>query len=290
MKPPTKIQVVGITLRPHKPALKPLFLKLKAKFKQHGAKVLVDEGSAMMVDYHDNSGVTSFAKMCQNSDILICCGGDGTLLNLIRKSFMYQKPILGISGGNLGFLLNVKAGDSESFIDKLFNNEFVIINKMMIALSYYIERKIYHIHAFNDIVIKSKNFENMIKIHLYINDELINTYIGDGLIIATPFGSTAYNLSAKGPIVHPLNDAIIITPICPQGFTQAPLVLPKNFVISLEIPNKDGSFIIDGQKYDYINNSKEYLSINESPHQVRLIDEVKEHYLQTLKDKLSWGI
>ena len=282
------IQTIGITLRPEKPALGELFFKIKELFERHHIKVFCDKKSAKMIDHHDD--ILELDEMCQSSDMLVCVGGDGTLLNLIRNAFTYQKPILGISGGTLGFLLNLGDSDLEAFVEKIFVNDYRINERMMLSLAYNVQNNLQYFQAFNDIVLKNISSENMVKINLYINDELINSYFADGLIIATPSGSTGYNLSAGGPIVHPTNEAIIVTPICPQGFTQAPLVLPDAFKLGIQVPDKNGTFIIDGQKYDFIGEYNTYFEITKSTHKVHLIDMKQEHYLKKLKEKLSWGI
>ena len=278
------IERVGIVLRPSTPGLKALFYQVKGAFEKHGAEVLIDAISAGMIGVLGQE----FSSMCRMSDILVCIGGDGTLISLARRSYSYHKPILGIDAGTLGFLADINPSEMESFIDKLYTGEYRIDERMMIegVLTGGSEETM--LYSFNDIVISRPSISKMVKVDAYIDKKWFNTYYGDGLIISTPTGSTAYNLAAGGPVTFPLTDAFILTPICPHSLTQRPLVIPANFEIEIKTPEKKSLVIIDGQEqYDF--GPDNTLIIRKAPVGARLIHRVERNYFDVLREKLSWG-
>lgn len=278
------IRRVGIVLRPSTPELKTLFYEVKSAFERHGAEVVIDSISAGMIGVLGQE----FTSMCKTSDILVCIGGDGTLISLARRSYQYHKPILGINAGTLGFLVDINPTEVEAFIDKLYTGEYRIDERMMIegTLSNGQEEKIFY--SFNDLVISRPSISKMVQVDAYIDKKWFNTYYGDGLIISTPTGSTAYNLAAGGPVTFPLTDAFILTPICPHSLTQRPLVIPANFEIEIKTPDKESLVIIDGQEqYDF--GPSDTLLIKKASIGARLIHRVERNYFDVLREKLSWG-
>ncbi len=279
-----RIKRVGIVLRPSTPELKALFYQVKSAFERHGAEVLIDAISAGMIGVLGQE----FSAMCDKSDILVCIGGDGTLISLARRSYSYHKPILGINAGTLGFLADINPAETDAFIDKLYEGEFRIDERMMIegVLSGTKERK--ELYSFNDIVISRPSISKMVNIDAYIDKKWFNTYFGDGLIVSTPTGSTAYNLAAGGPVTFPLTDAFILTPICPHSLTQRPLVIPADFEIEIKTPDKESLVIIDGQE-QYEFGPEDSLLIRKAPIGARLIHRMERNYFDVLREKLSWG-
>ncbi len=280
------IRRVGIVLRPSTPELKALFYAVKSAFEKHGADVIIDSVSAGMIGVLGRD----FDTLCKESDVLVSIGGDGTLLSLARRSYPYHKPILGVNAGTLGFLADVNPSEVVSFIDKLYGGEFRIDERMMVEArlqSDEIEnpRRFY---SLNDIVISRPSISKMVKVDAYIDKKWFNTYYGDGLIISTPTGSTAYNLAAGGPVTFPLTDAFILTPICPHSLTQRPLVIPADFEIEIKTPQKESLVIVDGQEqYDFGHGDN--LIIRKAPIGARLIHRVERNYFDVLREKLSWG-
>jgi len=276
-----KIEKVGIVIRPSTPELKDTFLEIKSIFESENIEVLIDSISAGMIGVFGQS----FESMCKESDILISLGGDGTLISLARRSFIYSKPILGVNVGNLGFLTDIKPNELKRFIGKLKNEEYRIDSRMMIEAS--INDKT--ISAFNDIVINRQALSKMVTINAYINDNCFNTYYGDGLIVSTPTGSTAYNLSSNGPVLYPLTKAFILTPICPHSLTQRPLVLPADFELEIKVlDNEGGTIVIDGQEM-YNISKDETLKIKIANYNAKLIHKIKRDYFKVLREKLHWG-
>ena len=232
--------------------------------------------------------------MFEKSDILISVGGDGTLLSLSRRSYRYNKPILGINAGNLGFLTDVKLDEIEEFIDKIFQGKYRIDHRMVLDVTLISKISNKSLIAFNDIVLSRPSIEGMVNVDAYITSQKsrmtkkhLNRYYGDGVIVSTPTGSTAYNLSAGGPIVYPLTEAIIVTPICPHSLTERPLVLPADFEISFESEDET-IIVVDGQD---IYNLKFFdaICIKIASKGVRMIHRMERNYFDVLKQKLHWG-
>ncbi len=277
----TKIEKVGIVLRPLTPELKDYFFKIKEVFIREKIEVLIDSTSAKMIGIYGEE----FEDMCEKSDLLVSIGGDGTLISLARRSYKYNKPILGINMGKLGFLTDINPDEIEEFIKKLKADKYRIDLRMVIQAQINGREMI----SFNDVVINRKVLSRMVNVQALVNNHCFNTYYGDGLIISTPTGSTAYNLSASGPVVFPLTEAFIITPICPHSLTQRPLVLPVEFEIDLKIDDTIGAvMIIDGQDVIELN-PNDIVTIKSAEKKVKLIHRSERNYFNILKEKLNWG-
>ncbi|HJE65732.1 NAD(+) kinase [Campylobacter avium] len=221
------------------------------------------------------------------SDLIISLGGDGTLISLCRKACEYDKAILGVNAGNLGFLTDCSVAELEDFFDEFFAGNFRVDRPYLLDI--FLEdkngKKIVK-NAFNDIVFTSSFHQSMAHIEVLRNDKIFNEYYGDGLIISSPAGSTAYNLSANGPIIYTLAEVFVLTPICSHSLTQRPIVLPRGFEIFLRA--RDCVFCIDGQEH-YNANDYDKISINLSKKTVSIIHPKKRDYFQILKEKLNWG-
>ena len=274
--------VAGIVLKPNAPELRDVYIKIKSEFESVGIKVLLDESSAKTINI--DSGI-DFDNLCKQSDFLVTVGGDGTLISVTRRSFKYDKAVLGLNLGTLGFLTDVLPEKLTEFLENFKNNQYKIDVRMMIEAT--IGDK--DIVSFNDIVITRKSVAHMVNIEAKADGKSFNSYYGDGLIISTPTGSTAYNLSSGGPVVHPLTSAFIVTPICPHSLTQRPLVLPDHFELELSSPDEDGAVaIIDGQ--DIIEmGQNETIKIKIASCKAKLIRRKSRNYFDVLNTKLNWG-
>jgi NAD+ kinase len=277
-------KVAGFVLKPNAKEIKDIYLKIKEQFEAYGIEVMLDKTSAKMIDLE---GV-EFKKMCKVCDFLVSLGGDGTLLSLVRRSYKYNKPVAGINAGNLGFLADVRISEVENFLKQIRANECRIDERMMISGKIEGEGKDINFYAFNDAVITRPTISKMATINVCVDNEMINSYRGDGLIISTPTGSTAYNLAADGPVVYPLTKAFILTPICPHSLTQRPLVMPADFTINIQTPNKRLVVVIDGQD-SYELDCNDTLSIKGACKSAKLLHRKERNYFRVLRDKLSWG-
>lgn len=275
------ISSVGVILRPSTPELKEIYFKIKELFNIENIEIILETNSAKMIDLEG----LPLNDLCTKVDFLISVGGDGTLLSVIRNSFSYGKPVLGINLGNLGFLTDVRMEQLEEFIKDLKDKSYKIENRMMVEGSVNLNSFV----AFNDIVISRKSISSMIKICAKIDGKDFNSYYGDGVIISTPTGSTAYNLSVGGPIVYPLTEAFIVTPVAPHSLTQRSLVVPADFEIEFTIIDSQGAVVIvDGQDI-YEMEQNQSIKIKIADKKVKMLHRKQRNYFEILSEKLRWG-
>jgi len=258
--------------------LKKLFFDIQKVFESKGIEVYIDMLSAKLIGLLG----MDFEKMCQEVDFLVALGGDGTLISVARRSYKFDKPVLGINAGKLGFLTDINPENIDEFLDSFLNGNYRIDERMVIEVNYQ-ENTLY---AFNDVVISKEIISSMIRINVDTNESYLNSYYGDGLIISTPTGSTAYNLSAGGPVVYPLTEGFVLTPICPHSLTQRPLVLPSHFEIEVECDNAKAKLIIDGQE---IFDMKGKIKVKKAKNPAKLIHRMERNYFDVLREKLNWG-
>jgi NAD+ kinase len=281
----SQIKVAGFVIKPNAPELFPIYKNIKEKFEARKIEVLLVDYSAKMIGALNGM---EFKEMCEKSDFLVSLGGDGTLLSLVRNSYGYHKPVVGINAGTLGFLADVRISEVDIFLDNLLIGEYRIDDRMMIdgyIQTAYGRKKF---HAFNDVVITRPSISHMVKIDASVDGEWFNTYRGDGLIISTPTGSTAYNLAAGGPVMYPLTQAFIMTPIAAHSLTQRPIVLPSNFTIDFSSPKDRVIVMVDGQD-DYEMMAGDVLVINGAKIGAKLLHKKERNYFSVLREKLHWG-
>ncbi len=279
-----QIRRVGVVLRPSTPQLKKSFFHIKEVCKSHGIKVLIESTSAEMIGVRG----MEFGNMCASSDFLITLGGDGTLISTVRRSFKYGIPVLGIHAGRLGFLADIGLDEFEDFFKKILKGEYRIDERAILKAKVVEGDKKVKMYAFNDIVITRESISKMIHIDTYVDKKSFNTYYGDGVIVSTPTGSTAYNLSAGGPIIFPLTNVFALTPICPHSLTQRPAVLPGEYPIEMKTGDDKALVIVDGQDmYELHKDQSIYIQL--AVRKARLIHRMEFNYFEVLKEKLGWG-
>ncbi len=281
-----QLKKAGFVLKPDAPEIRPVYEQIRDAFESRGIAVLLSEKSANMTGLE---GI-AFESMCEEADFLVSIGGDGTLLSLVRRSYGYHKPVVGINAGNLGFLADITIEETGTFLDRLLVGDYRIDDRMMIEG--YIRKKSgskISFFAFNDVVITSPEPSKMVKVNASIDGERFNSYTGDGLIISTPTGSTAYNLSAGGPILYPLTQAFIITPVLAHSLAnQRPLVVPADFGIELDAEKYRAIASIDGQEV-YELEEGDVLYIAGAKKGATLIHRKEHNYFSVLREKLHWG-
>ncbi|MCF6243692.1 MAG: NAD(+)/NADH kinase [Sulfurovum sp.] len=281
-----QIKTAGFILKPTDPEIRTLYERIKVQFETKGITVLLGDQSAEMIGV---KGV-DFDTMCEQSDFLVSLGGDGTLLSLVRRSNAHKKPVVGINAGTLGFLADVTIEEVETFLEQLFSDEYRIDDRMMIEG--YIKKNDgtkHEFFAFNDVVITSPKPSKMVRVNASILGERFNSYRGDGVIISTPTGSTAYNLAAGGPVLYPLTKAFIITPVLAHALgNQRPLVVPSDFSIEFDAEQYEAIATIDGQEvYELLEGDTLY--IEGAKIGAKLLHRKDRNYFSVLREKLHWG-
>lgn len=230
------------------------------------------------------------AELIENSDMVISIGGDGTMLNTAYEVRNSLTPILGVNFGKLGFLAEFDLNSLKDFLSDIKKNNFIVEERMALigSANGSLEKNLY---AINDIVIEKGPWHKMIELTIKVDDDYVATFSADGIIIATPTGSTGYSLSTGGPIVNPVADVITLSPIAPHSLTMRPLVLSSKQKITIMVKSPHGKIQVscDGQRaYSY--DSPAEVTIEKSDRPVRLVHSNKMDYFQTLRNKLFWGL
>ena len=223
-------------------------------------------------------------------DFLISLGGDGTLLDTV--TFIQDKgiPVLGINYGRLGFLATIGKEDLSSAIKALVDRTYVLDKRTLIHLDADLPLFGNSPFGLNEFVIHKKDTSSMIKIHTYLNGEFLNTYWADGLIVATPTGSTGYSLSCNGPVVFPDSGNFVITPVAPHNLNIRPIVVPDDNIISFEVEGRSDGFLCSMDSRREIVPKEVQLAVKKERFKLNLIRLNENNFLQTLRNKLSWGL
>ena len=222
---------------------------------------------------------------------LFVLGGDGTFLSAARWIGDLSIPVLGIKFGEIGFLAETAANNLISAAEKILNNDYTISRRMRLNVQVVRDGEtIVSDTVLNDIVINRGALARLANIEAYINDHYLTTFKADGLIVATPTGSTAYSLGAGGPVVHPDVPGIIITPICAFTLTNRPLIIPDSITIRLKLEKKAADIMLtfDGQEGLDITH-KDTIIVQKAPHPLNMITLPGQHYFDVLKAKLRWS-
>jgi len=230
-------------------------------------------------------------KFLKEVDLIISLGGDGTLLRAARLAATEDIPVFGVNLGGLGFLTQISIDGLEKSLEKLHQGKYFLDERMM--LSCIVKRKKEEIKKFtalNDVVIGKGAFARIICLATYVNNDYVNTYSADGLVIATSTGSTAYSLSAGGPIVNPNINSIILTPICPHTLSARPLIISENDQVKLKLASSEEEVMItiDGQE-GFILKSNDEVIIKKSCHKAQLITFKEKSFYAILREKLGWS-
>jgi NAD+ kinase len=238
----------------------------------------------------DDDFIVDDSDLYEQSDLIISFGGDGTMLATAFNAQKYDKPVLGINLGKLGFLVEADVSNLDVVIDTIKNKKFTIEERMIIegnCSDYKCEKMI----AINDLVIDKGGWPKMIELTVWVEGEYVTTFTADGLIAATPTGSTGYSISVGGPIVSPQTDVITLSPISPHSLTIRPIVLPSKseIIIKADSLHRDIKVNCDGQR-SYSFPPPMEIIIRKSDKSLKLVHTSLTTYFQTLRTKLLWGI
>jgi len=229
-------------------------------------------------------------KLCQKSDMVVSIGGDGTMLATAYTAQFYDKPVLGINFGTLGFLAEINPSQMDNLVREIKNGTYKIEERMIITGEVR-GHKVEKLFAINDLVVEKGGWPKMIDISIQVDNEYITTFAADGLIAATPTGSTGYSISVGGPIVSPEADVITLSPISPHSLSIRPLVLPSNkeIIIKADSLYKEVQVNCDGQRVFAFRPPLE-IKIRKNEKPFKLVHTSLSSYFETLRTKLQWGI
>jgi NAD+ kinase len=280
---------VGIIAKIHTPGIREILNELYQWLTERQIEALFDQKTGALLEHAKE--VHPKAKIPSLVELIIVLGGDGTFLSVARLVGEKDVPLLGVNLGSLGFLTEITLDEMYICLEKIQNNEFVISQRLLLkAFVSRDEERIAEYVTLNDVIITKGALARIIDLQTYINEQYVTTYKADGLIIATPTGSTAYNLSAGGPIIHPDMHALIMTPICPHTLTNRPIVLPDTSVISITLKseNEDVFLTLDGQ-VGFALKYGDTVLVKKADHTISLIRSPQKSYYEVLRTKLKWG-
>lgn len=224
-----------------------------------------------------------------SADMVISIGGDGTFLKAASRVGDKSIPILGINTGRLGFLADISPDEMEATFQEIFEGKYSIEERSVLNLNYHNGSSIKEAFALNEIAILKRDSSSMISINTAINKQLLTTYQADGLIVATPTGSTAYSLSVGGPIVAPQSQTISITPVAPHSLNIRPLVICDDWEIDLHVESRSHNFLVavDGRSESCKESTS--LSIKKASYTVKVVKRYSHSFFNTIRAKLMWG-
>ena len=223
-------------------------------------------------------------------DIALSVGGDGTFLRTVVQINKHPIPILGINTGRLGFLADIGSEQLEETLDELFLHNYKVEDRMMLQLHDHDPLYQGYNYALNEVAILRRDTSSMITIHTFLNDRYLTSYQSDGLIIATPTGSTAYSMSLNGPIILPESDNIVLSPVAPHSLNVRPLVIPGSYKITLCVENRTPSFLVALDGRSEVLSIETQLTVSKADFTTRVIHRNDHTFYQTLHDKLMWGV
>ena len=222
------------------------------------------------------------------ADMVVSMGGDGTFLKAARLVGNKNIPIIGINTGRLGFLADVSYNDIESTFADILAGNYTLEKRSLLKLHGNIPN-IEYPYALNEIAILKRDHASMITIHTHIDHSYLATYQSDGLIVATPTGSTAYSLSVGGPIIEPTSKTLVINPIAPHSLNVRPFIIPDAITIHLKIESRSHNFLISVDGRSYKCNEETEVCISKAEHSTIVVKRQNHHFYDTLREKLMWG-
>ncbi|OPY87152.1 MAG: putative inorganic polyphosphate/ATP-NAD kinase [Smithella sp. PtaU1.Bin162] len=283
-----KIRKVGIVANAEKEKIAEYAKSLKEWLEERGIEVFVEAEIAAKIGIRGGLAWNGLAREVQLVAVL---GGDGTMLRTARNVAKYNVSIVGINMGSFGYLTEVNLNEMHSALELILKGNFLTEKRMMLDVSITRGKEITATGTvLNDIVINRGNLSRIVEMETTINNKYLTTYKADGLIISTPTGSTAYSLSAGGPIVYPEKDLIIINPICPHTLTNRPIIFPEDSDLHVRVwsKGKGATVTLDGQE-SYQVRSGDGIAIKKSKHITKLVLSPHRSYWEILRSKLGWG-
>jgi NAD+ kinase len=289
MKIGTQFKTVALVGRSHTPGIGEPLLALAESIAKRGCDVVLEADTAREI------GVTSYPALTPTeigarADVAVALGGDGTMLGIGRQLAPYRTPLIGINMGRLGFITDIPFAEMTSRVTQMLAGSFEREERTLLEAR--IMRNgapIYHALAFNDVVVNRSGFSGMTELRVSVDGRFMYNQRSDGLIVATPTGSTAYALSSQGPILHPQLQGIVLVPIAPHALSNRPIVLPDSCNVSIQIiGGRDVNVNFDMQSFTAVE-LNDTIEVRRSRHTVPFLHPVGYSYYATLRQKLHWN-
>ena len=288
-KPGKMIKKVFINIQPQDKKSFPLLRELLLFLDSQEIEILLPDYDLLRISPWKKR-IASLSK-CKQADLVIVLGGDGTFIRTARFFAGKDKLIFGINRGKLGFLTEFSPQEYLKYLKKVIKGEYQAVDRFFLKVEHYRKnKKINEKYFFNDAVISKGSFSRLIKIELNLNNEFLNSFSGDGLIISTATGSTAYSLSAGGPIIAPNTENIfLLNPICPHSLAMRPMIIPGTSILKAKIFSEAKNLLltIDGQEGLKIKEEDE-IFISSTDKKIKLITHPQKNFYTILKEKLDW--
>lgn len=260
------------------------------------AEVLIEKQFLAIIHQNQDitknfSGFATFTKLDSSFDLFFSIGGDGTILKAVTFVGDLDIPIVGINTGRLGFLATIQKEEMTESLNQILNGSYSISKRSLLTVETIpANREIQPLNfALNEVAVNRKNTTSMIKVETFVNDNYLTSYWSDGLIVATPTGSTGYSLSCGGPVIDPEANNIVLTPIAPHNLNARPLVLPDSSTITLKVSGRENSFLVSMDSRIATLDNQTTLIIRKAPFAIKLLQLHDDSFLKTLRKKLLWG-
>ncbi|MBI3897843.1 MAG: NAD(+) kinase [Gammaproteobacteria bacterium] len=266
-------------------------LQLGRFLKTRGLQVLIDESAARRMPEPIGQALP-FERLGPAIDLAIVIGGDGTLLHVARHLSDYEVPIIGVNQGRLGFLTDIALADMEQEVGRILDGKSQIEPRLLLHAEIERNGEILHTaRAFNDVIISKGELARLIEYETYIGDEFVNSARGDGVIVASPTGSTAYAMSAGGPILQPTLPVLALVPICPHTLSNRPIMVSADSLIQiviLELSSSHAHVTFDGQS-NFMLAAGDRVNVRRAKRSVKLLRPIGRNHYDVLREKLHWG-
>jgi len=285
---------VGLTAKRGLTAASGVIAELAGWLEARDVRAVFEEETALLAGVPPDRPTVPRDELPRECDLIVVLGGDGTLIGMAGRIAAAERdvPILGVNYGSLGFLTEITLAELYDSLDAVLEGRAVLESRAMLTASTMRDHAVFADHVvLNDIVITKGPLSRIIEISVAVGESPVTRFRADGLIIASPTGSTAYNLAAGGPIVHPAVDAILLTPIAPHTLTNRPVVIPASSDVHVRpiMDDQDEVFVtFDGQR-GFALHPHDVLSIRRAPHPLRMVKSAKRSYFDLLREKLKWG-
>ena len=292
--PQSAIKSIGVIVKPHQPDALETLCALTMWLSDRGITFVgLPEIEHEQIEHQTGCKVQVVGEsdMPAQVDLMLVLGGDGTMIATSRMLCDNQIPIIGVNYGGLGYLAEFPIEEMFPALAAILDGEYKVQQRLMLRVELWRgEELVTQNRVLNDVVINKSALARIIEIEAYLNDQFVNLFRADGLIVATPTGSTAYNLSAGGPIIFPSMNAMVITPICPFTLSNRPIVVPDDSVIEVRLvtENEEVALTLDGQ-VGFSLRAGDRILIRKSHTTFNLVQPPNRNYFEVLRNKLKWG-
>jgi NAD+ kinase len=285
---------VGVVVKPHQPDALQTICRLVEWLDKHSITLVgTPDLEKERVEHETGCAIETVAgeNLAAAVDLIIVLGGDGTMIATARMLGDREVPVLGINYGSLGYLAEFRMEEMFPAVEAILEGNYQVDSRVMLAAEMFrAGERLMHTRVLNDVVINKSALARIIEIEASLNGQFVNSFRADGLIVSTPTGSTAYNLSAGGPVIYPSMNAVVITPICPFTLSNRPIVVPDDAVIELRLktPKEEVALTLDGQ-VGFPLEVEDRIVIKKSRTAFHLVQPMNRNYFDVLRDKLRWG-